>query len=195
VENPARVPLRTVVFGGTFDPIHNAHIEVAREVLRRFAVSRVMFVPAAHPPHKQGESLAPFEDRVRMAELACAHEPRFEVSRIEENFARSYSILTVEKLLRDGAGPLSFLIGADAFAEIETWHRWQELVKLVEFIVVTRPGALWSLPPGATVRELTGLWLPVSSSEVRRALAAGDSDVPVNPAVLAWIRTRNLYTA
>jgi nicotinate-nucleotide adenylyltransferase len=182
-----------VLFGGTFDPIHNAHIEVAREVLRRFEIERVLFVPAAHPPHKSGGGQAPFEDRVRMVELACDGEPRFEVSRIEEHFARSYSILTIEQMLAEGAGPLSFLIGADAFAEIETWHRWKDIVRLVEFIVVTRPGAAWKLPVGASVRELSGLWLPVSSSDIRRALAAGEADVPVPESVLHWIRARRLY--
>jgi len=184
---------RTVLFGGTFDPIHDAHIEVAREVLRRFEVARVVFIPATRPHHKDRGAQASFEDRVRMAELACAGEPRFEVSRIEENFERSYSILTVEKMLAEGAGPLSFLIGADAFAEIETWHRWKELVRMVEFIVVTRPGAEWRLPAGAKVVEMPGLRLPISSSEVRRALASGEPDVPVPPAVREWIRERGLY--
>jgi nicotinate-nucleotide adenylyltransferase len=187
--------VQTVLFGGTFDPIHNAHMEVAREVLRRFQAARIVFVPAARPPHKSDATFASFDDRVRMAELACAAEgdPRFEVSRIEENFPRSYSILTIEKMLEQGDGPLSFLIGADAFAEIETWHRWQDVVRLVEFIVVTRPGAAWKLPAGARVRELSGLWLPVSSSEIRRALAQSEENVPVPPAVLEWIRARGLY--
>ena len=185
--------MRTVLFGGTFDPIHNAHLEVAREVLRRFDVGRVVFIPAANPPHKDGGVFAPFEDRVRMAELACAGEPRFVVSRIEEGFARSYSILTIEKMLEQGEGPLSFLIGADAFAEIETWRRWRDVVRLVEFIVVTRPGAEWHMPEDGRVLEMPGLFLPVSSSEIRKALAAGDFDVPVPGDVLAWIRDRNLY--
>ena len=188
------MPSRTVLFGGTFDPIHNAHVEAAREVLRRFEVERIVFVPAAHPPHKSSGEQAPFDDRVRMVELACAGEPRFEVSRIEEGFARSYSILTIEKMLAAGIGPLSFLIGADAVAEIETWHRWREIVKLVEFIVVTRPGAQWKMPECASVRELAGLWLPISSSDVRRALAAGEADVPAPQAVLDWIRARGLYS-
>jgi nicotinate-nucleotide adenylyltransferase len=182
-----------VLFGGTFDPIHNAHVEVAREVLRRFDVARVVFVPAARPPHKDEGTQAPFEDRVRMVQLACEGEPRFEVSRIEEEFARSYSILTVEKMLADGAGPLSFLIGADAFADIETWHRWADMVRLVEFIVVARPGAVWRLPEGAVVREMSGLWMEISSSEVRRALAAGEKEVPVPEKVREWIRARGLY--
>jgi nicotinate-nucleotide adenylyltransferase len=189
--------VRTVLFGGTFDPVHNAHIEVAREVLRRFEVLRLVFVPAARPPHKSEGPFASFDDRVHMVELACEGEPRFEVSRVDEEFARSYSILTIEKVLEQGRGPLSFLIGADAFADIETWHRWQDVVRLVEFIVVTRPGAVWRRPAGATVRELSGLWLPVSSSEIRRGLARGSKDVSrdvaVPAAVLEWIRDRGLY--
>jgi len=186
--------VRTVLFGGTFDPVHNAHVEVAREVLGRFAdVGRVVFVPAAKPPHKSEGTFASFDDRVRMVELACEGEARFEVSRVEEGFARSYSILTIEKMLKLGRGPLSFLIGADAFAEIESWNRWRDVVRLVEFIVVTRPGAEWKLPAGAAVRELSGVWLEVSSSEIRRELAAGEMDVPVPAEVIRWILARGLY--
>jgi len=86
------------------------------------------------------------------------------------------------------------LIGADAFREIQTWHRWRELIRLVEFIVVSRPDAMYAVPEGARVHELTGLYLPVSSSEIRLRLARGDRDVPVPGAVLAWIRERGLYT-
>src|SRR5579859_5020775 len=111
--------LRTVLFGGTFDPVHNAHLEIARAVLDRFGPARILFIPAANPPHKTDSELAPYEDRVRMAELACEGRAGFEVSRIEEAAAnnpqqRSYSILTIEKLRDAGAGELSFLIGADA---------------------------------------------------------------------------------
>jgi nicotinate-nucleotide adenylyltransferase len=128
-----------------------------------------------------------------MVELACAVDPRFEVSRIEEGSGRSYSILTIEKLRARGVTPLSFLIGADAFGEIRTWYRWREVVASVEFIVVTRPGAIWDTPPGGTVHELDGLELPVSSSDIRRQLSEGASDVPVPKAVLEYIRERGLY--
>jgi nicotinate-nucleotide adenylyltransferase len=185
---------RNVLFGGTFDPIHNAHIEIARAAADRFSLEKVLFVPADNPPHKRHGAQASYEDRVRMCELACAGEPRFEVSRIEEGSKRSYSILTVEKMLAAGWGPLGFLIGADAFREIQTWHRWRELIRMVEFIVVSRPDALYATPEGARVHELTGLYLPVSSSEIRLRLARGDRDVPVPGAVLAWIRERKLYT-
>jgi nicotinate-nucleotide adenylyltransferase len=183
----------TVLFGGTFDPIHNAHVEIARAAADRFRPAKILFVPAAHPPHKLGGATASFEDRVRMAELACAIDPWFEVSRIEAGESRSYSILTIEKLKSRGVAPLHFLIGADAFREIRTWHRWHDVVASVEFIVVTRPGAKWETPPGAIVHELAGLDLPVSSSEVRKQITEGYSDVPVPAAVLAYIREHGLY--
>ena len=189
--------MRTALFGGTFDPIHQAHLEIARAAADRFDLAKVLFVPAANPPHKPDGATAPYEDRVRMAQLACAPESggdaRFEVSRIEADSPRSYSILTIEKLRALGVGPLSFLIGADAFAEIRSWYRWREVVAAVDFIVVTRPGANWDVPPGANVSELAGLELPISSSEIRARLAAGDRDVPLPKAVLAWIRAHGLY--
>ena len=90
--------MRLAIFGGTFDPIHNAHLAVAREAADRFHLDRVLFIPAAHPPHKQHGARAPYEDRVRMAELATAGDPRFRVSRLEEGTGRSYSIDTIEKV-------------------------------------------------------------------------------------------------
>jgi len=192
------VQSRTVLFGGTFDPIHNAHLEIARAAASRFDLRKILFIPAANPPHKSRGAHASYEDRVRMAELACAGEPAFQVSRIEQPSPghpakRSYSIDTIEKLQTAGEGPLSFLIGADAFAEITTWHRWHDVVSAVEFIVVTRPGSLYEVPPGAVVHELGNLQIPVSSSEIRRRLAAGNDNVPVPPEVLAYIRRHRLY--
>ena len=128
-----------------------------------------------------------------MVELACADDPRFEVSRIEEGSARSYSILTIERLQTLGMGPMSFLIGGDAFADIRTWHRWQDVVAAVEFIVVTRPGAGWERPPSAIVHELSGLRLPISSSEIRAQLMRGEPGVAVPRPVLNYIREHGLY--
>lgn len=184
---------RVALFGGTFDPVHDAHLEIASAALHRCGLAKVLFVPAANPPHKPSAVVASFDDRVRMLELACAPQPAFEVSRIEEGSACSYSILTIEKLLAAGSGPLAFLIGADAFAEIRTWHRWREVVSLVEFIVVTRPGFTWNAPDDARIHELTGIHASPSSSAVRAALASGVSPIPVPAAVLAYIRARGLY--
>ena len=189
-------PSGTAMFGGTFDPIHNAHLEIARAAADRFDLAKILFVPAGNPPHKPGGATASYEDRVRMAELACAVDRRFEVSRIEAQTGHndpSYTILAIEKLQALGVDPLSCLIGADAFAEIRTWYRWKDVVAAVKFIVVTRPGAHWEIPPGAVVHELTGLDLPVSSSEIRRQVIEGAAEVPVPKAVVAYILEHGLY--
>jgi len=128
-----------------------------------------------------------------MTELACADDPRFYVSRIEEGSARNYSVDTIERLAAAGAKPWAFLIGADAFAEIESWRRWRDVVRLVDFIVVGRPGSVYRVPEGARVHELSELELPVSSSEVRRRLAEGEIDDALPPSVADYIRRHNLY--
>ena len=183
---------KVALFGGTFDPVHNTHILIARAAADRFGLERVLFIPAARPPHKTG-ARASYKDRARMLELACAGDARFEVSRIEEEAVPSYSIDTVERLKAQGLGPLSFIIGADAFAEVATWHRWKDMVKAVEFIVVTRPGAQYSVSEGARVRELDGIESPVSSSSIRARLMVGEFDVPVADAVLSYIRETGIY--
>jgi nicotinate-nucleotide adenylyltransferase len=188
----------TALFGGTFDPVHNGHIEIARAAADRFNLAKILFVPAANPPHKPEGVTSPYEDRFRMVELACAADPRFEASRIEAGSERSYSIHTIEKLNALGMGPLGFLIGADAFADIRSWYRWRDVVASVEFIVVTRPSvaredASWETPPGAIVHELTGLHLPISSSGIREQLIRGDANVAVPAPVLGYIRKHGLY--
>jgi nicotinate-nucleotide adenylyltransferase len=187
---------QTALFGGTFDPIHDAHLAMARAALEKFApfgLRHILFVPAANPPHKSGTSMAPWEDRVRMVELACAGEAAFGVSRIERDANPSYSIFSIERLVAAGNESLAFLIGADAFAEIRTWHRWKDVVRLVNFIVVTRPGFDYDAPPDAVVYELEGLDLPVSSSEIRDGIASGENDLPIPAAVMAYIREHGLY--
>ena len=181
--------MRTAVFGGTFDPIHNAHLAIARAAAARCALDRVIFVPASNPPHKPHGAAASFEHRLAMVRLACEDDLLFGVSGIESGPGKSYSIHTIEKLQ-----PGFFIIGADAFAEIGTWHRWRDVVRAVEFIVVTRPGHDYQPPPGARVSALEGLDLRVSSSDVRRQLAAGEAPGEVPPRVLAYIRAHNLYS-
>lgn len=186
---------RVAIFGGTFDPIHDAHIAVAREAADRFALDRVLFVPAKNPPHKLSDIHADFEDRFRMVALACESDSRFEPSRIEDRPGRSYSVDTAT-LLRaqyDGLARLYFLIGADAFAEIRSWHRWQELAKLVTFIVVSRPRRHFDVPPGVEVERLDTLELPVSSSAIRASLQRGECDVPIPDSVKSYIRDHELY--
>lgn len=186
--------MRLALFGGTFDPIHSAHLTVAREAADKFKLDQVWFIPASHPPHKSALTGAGYEDRYRMAELACRADPRFVASRLEEGAGKSYSLDTVERVRALGEEPY-FIIGADAFAEITTWHRWQDLVRLTEFIVVTRPGHPYSSPPGARVHRLDTVALPVSSSEIRRQLADGVTPDELPPAVAGYIAEHGLYHA
>jgi nicotinate-nucleotide adenylyltransferase len=184
--------MRLALLGGTFDPIHSAHLTVAREAADKFRLEQVWFVPAAHPPHKPDHAAASYEDRCHMVELACQADSRFFLSLLEAGDGKSYSIDTIEKVRASGEEPY-FIIGTDAFAEITTWHRWQDLLRLTEFIVVTRPGHNFTAPPGAQVHQLDTLALPVSSSGIRQRLAAGEIPPELPPAVAQYIVERALY--
>jgi nicotinate-nucleotide adenylyltransferase len=184
--------MRLALFGGTFDPIHNAHLTVAREAAGQFHLDEVWFVPAAHPPHKSDQTGATYEDRFRMVELACQVDPRFVASDLEAGESKSYSVDTVERVIALGEEPY-FIIGADAFAEIMSWERWEDLVGMTEFIVVTRPGHRYATPPGARVHRLETVALPVSSSQVRRKLGAGEIPAELPAAVGRYISEHGLY--
>lgn len=181
------------IFGGTFDPIHNAHLTVAREAADAFALEKVLFIPAGCPPHKSDSTGASWADRFHMVELACAEDPRFEPSRLEEGDQKSYSILTIEKIKVQRPGELYFILGADAFAEIASWYRWRDVLAATRFIVVTRPGHSYSAPEGARVDRLDTLALPVSSSDIRQRLAMGEMPDDLPPAVGHYIIERGLY--
>jgi nicotinate-nucleotide adenylyltransferase len=189
--------VRLALFGGTFDPIHNAHIAVAREAADHFQLSQVLLIPNAIPPHKQRQATAGYAHRLAMVELAAQADPRFAASRLEEGQEKSYSILTIERVRRElgATAELFFLIGADAFSEIETWFRWHDVLEQVEFIVLSRPGYTYDIPTGARVRRLETLQLDVSSTAIRRRLAAGELPPELPPAVLRYIRDHALYTA
>ena len=186
--------MRRAIFGGTFDPIHRAHLVVAREAADAFSLDQILFIPAANPPHK--EAGTPYEHRFKMVELACAEDPRFLPSRLEQDPRKSYSIHTIErvKAISGLTGDVFFVIGADAFAEIRSWFRWQDVVRETEFIVVTRPGHNYESPPGARVHRLETVALPVSSSEIRAALVRGETPAELPGAVLDYIRANALYT-
>ena len=189
--------MRPAIFGGTFDPIHNGHLVIARTAADQYHLDPILVVPAAHPPHKAGVTHVDYTHRVRRAELACADDPRLVVSRLEERTVRSYSIDTIEKVRAgmQASDELFFIIGADAFAEIRTWHRWQDVVRAVCFIVVSRPGHRYGAPEGACVKRLDSVDLPISSSDIRRALAAGEQPAEVPVRVLQYILEHHLYGA
>jgi nicotinate-nucleotide adenylyltransferase len=130
-----------------------------------------------------------------MAELACRGQTHLEVSRLEEGTEWSYSIDTIEKV-RARMLPedeLLFVIGADAFADIRTWRRWRDVARAVCFIVVSRPGGAYEVPPGVRLQRLDRLELPISSSEIRRALAAGGRPPEIPRPVLEYILEHGLY--
>jgi nicotinate-nucleotide adenylyltransferase len=130
-----------------------------------------------------------------MVMLACDGEDRLEASDLEAGTIRSYTIDTLARVrsLLGGSARLWFIIGADAFAEIATWHRWTDVLQQTEFVVVTRPGHEYSIPAGARVHALASVQLPISSSEVRAKLARGEQPHELPDAVFTYIRDHRLY--
>ena len=191
--------MRLALFGGTFDPVHSGHLTAAQEALRTFALDRVLFVPASHPPHKRNRSLTPFVHRYAMVTLACAGAPQFLPSLLEAPVERegepNYSISTVRKVKATLAAEdqLYFLVGADAFLDIAQWREPVALLDSCDFIIVSRPGfpiseiekvvarELWCGSPTETTLSLrrtmlhllTSVAADVSSSSVRQVAAEG----------------------
>lgn len=130
-------------YGGTFDPVHNGHVEVMRAVVRNFGLDQLLLIPAHRPPHKGARAIADGYHRFAMAVLASLDEPRVVVSTVElEAPDRPYTFETVERL-RNSFGPgakLFFVMGADSFEEINTWREPARLFSSANLIVVTRPG-------------------------------------------------------
>jgi len=183
------------LFGGTFDPIHTGHTALAREAHSVFELDRVLLIPNNRPPHKSIGPRASYEHRLRMVELACEGEPGLAASRLEEGTERSYTIETLLKVRQTlkTRDRLFFLIGADAYAEVATWYRWQEVLLLTEFIVVTRPGHEIVEIPGATAHRLETVAVPYSSSGIRAALAAGRRPDGLALPVYQFVQQHHLY--
>ena len=214
-------PLRIGVFGGTFDPIHLAHLRCAEEACEQLGLDRVLFVPAADPPHKTDRRVSPAHHRLAMVKLAAAGNPRFRVSTIEiERRGLSYTIDTLRSLrLRLGPSTrLTLLVGLDAFVEIGTWKDYRSLFALADF-------AVWSRPPGARGRSrallpvaarqdfcyaddettlihrtgtriqfLTVTALDISASDIRLRFARGQSvRYLLAPAVERYVTREGLY--
>ena len=208
------------IFGGTFDPVHRGHLAVARAALRRLKLDQLYFVPAGVPPHKQRHPIADFRDRFRMLKLATAREPRFEVSRLEAS-GLHYSIDTVRRIKRSlkPDDRLFFLIVMDAFCEIATWWKAEELLRECEFVVTARPGASLRkvtlvLPPslrrsagrfprrsrgvikvdGVLIHLVGGVHNRLSATQVRAAARRGRPLAKLVPAPVAeYIKKKRLY--
>lgn len=136
-------PKRIGILGGTFNPIHIAHLFIAEETREAMGLDKVVFIPAAVPPHKEVEYGVPAEHRLRMVEMAVASNPAFAVSDIELNLPMpSYSVKTVEALQEMyGKGvKLFFITGMDSFLEIRSWHAVDRLITMCDFVTTFRPG-------------------------------------------------------
>jgi len=213
------------LLGGTFDPVHNGHLAVANHVLRALALDNVWFIPASLPPHKEGHGdgreISGFKHRLAMLERAVNQFPAFVVSDIEaRRSSPSYSIDTINILLQQFGTQvdLYFIIGADAFLEINTWKSYRELPMHVSFVIISRPGC----PPdkiervirtafaGYEYKSLTETWssplskgsfilqhmepVPISSTEIRNRVRRGEDITGLVPTgVEDYIRKQNLY--
>jgi len=146
---------RIAVFGGTFDPFHNGHLRMAVEVLEGLSLPDLFLVPSARPPHKPSRPMAPAEDRLAMASAGVAGIDRVSVLDLElRREGPSYSLLTIAEISEGNPGAdLLFLIGADAFAEIGSWHRYRDLLATCDFLLLPRPGTApeASFPPGIRI--------------------------------------------
>jgi nicotinate-nucleotide adenylyltransferase len=134
---------RIAIYGGTFDPVHAGHLEVARKVLQLFAIDEFLFMPARRAPHKLDRQPSPALHRYAMLALATRAHPQFTVSTFElEQPERGYTVDTLSHFRAQlgDAADLFFVMGADSWSEITIWHEWQRLMTLANLIVVTRPG-------------------------------------------------------
>jgi nicotinate-nucleotide adenylyltransferase len=142
-KSEAEAPLRLGLFGGTFNPVHYGHLRSAEEVCDALGLTRLWFIPAGHPPHKESRDVTPFAVRLEMTRLAVGNHPVMSVSDLEgRRPGRSYSIETLRQI-RQEMGPaweLYFILGLDAILEIGTWKDYQELFALSHFVVLDRPG-------------------------------------------------------
>lgn len=141
--------MRIGLLGGTFNPIHNGHLQIAREVYKKLRLDSVLFIPSGAPPHKPDEEIPSAEHRLEMTRLAVQNLPSFKVSDIEvKRPGKSYSIQTISDLKSlHPSDTLFFMIGMDAFYEIPTWKEAERLLTLCHFVIVSRPGHPFSRTP------------------------------------------------
>jgi nicotinate-nucleotide adenylyltransferase len=196
----------TGVFGGTFDPIHYAHLAVAEAAREGLELRRVLFVPAGKPPHKPGKPISPAEDRLAMVEAAIAGNPAFELSRLElERDGPSYTVKTMASLR--AAHPderLALILSAESFAELPTWNEPERILDLADAVVVAPRFGYEEVDVGFVPRDfpgarasivfLDGPRIRMSASEVRERAFAGRSIRYLVPdAVAAYISDHGLY--
>jgi nicotinate-nucleotide adenylyltransferase len=177
----------TGILGGTFDPVHNAHLALARAALEQLALERILWLPTGAPKYR-APARTPARHRVAMLALALAGEPRYAID--ERELDPAHSGYTVDTLQAIGGKPV-LLMGADQYAQFETWQRWREILERAEVAVFARPG--WNAPEGRA-RHVPFAPMAVSASDIRARLARGeDVSAHLPPQVLDYIRRHSLY--
>jgi nicotinate-nucleotide adenylyltransferase len=198
---------RLGVLGGTFDPPHVGHLWLATLAADTLGLDRVLFMPAAQPPHKRGRRTSPTTERLRMTRLAIAGNDAFELCPIEmERPGPSFTVDSVEELQRRYPdATLMLVMAADSLVAVDTWREPDRLLSLVEWAVGPRPGTVLPSPAelgrrfgaaASRIHLLEGPSLDVSASEIRRRVAAGRSIRYLVPeAVEELVLERGLYRA
>lgn len=192
---------RIGLLGGSFDPIHLAHVALARTALHALDLTQVQIIPAGKPWQREPLRAGPY-DRCAMIELAIADEPGLVLNRIEiERDGPTYTVDTLRALPSNNAYIL--LLGADQLANFCTWRDWQEIAQSVELAVALRPNSTLTPPPELAdflhrkerkLNKLPFAPLAISASEIRRRLAAGEpTQGMLAPQVASYISSRGLY--
>jgi nicotinate-nucleotide adenylyltransferase len=193
---------RIALYGGTFDPVHLGHVEVARKVLELFEIEKVVFIPAQIAPHKVGRPVTEPIHRYAMLALATQDDPRLVISTFELDAPdRRYTVDTVAEFQRQlgESVELFFIMGADSWSEITTWRDWERLLKMTNHIVVTRPG--YEVPPapaGLSERIFftDAVMKDISATNIRRLANEGRVDELeklVPKAVADYIKKYGIY--
>jgi nicotinate-nucleotide adenylyltransferase len=189
---------RIGIFGGSFDPVHNAHLALARLALAELALDELLWVPAGQPWQKSRE-VTPAADREAMVRLAIEGEPRFALSRIEiERRGASYTVDTVRALQAARPGVRWYLvIGQDQYARFHTWHGWQELLGMITLAIANRPDVTPSADPQVLRVTHEAVALPmmdISSTDIRERIAQRRGIDDLVPAPVArYIARHHLY--
>lgn len=189
---------RIAIYGGSFDPVHNAHIKIAETVLEQGRIDCLIFLPSAHSPLKQCGPVASDADRLKMLELATGEQPRFSVdSSAIETGGVSYTIDWVLNFkARHPSDSLFWILGADQFEQLDRWREIDNLAKLVSFIVIARPSYSLEKKPNAII-DFMHIEMPLlseSSSSIREDCRNSQSIIGrVPPTVQAFISKESLY--
>ncbi|MFC1947681.1 nicotinate-nucleotide adenylyltransferase [Chloroflexota bacterium] len=199
--------MRMGILGGTFDPIHNAHLMIAGEALKQLGLDEVIFIPTSHTPLKEDDIITPVEHRVRMLELALTGNPAFRMSRIEIDRAGiSYTVDTIAGLKQSlgDDSELYFITGLDSLETLTRWKEPNRMIRMCRLVTVRRPGydvpdinELEKVIPGITesLIILDGLAPDISATNVRERVAAGLSIIDLVPAAVEkYIMQNRLYT-